>query len=142
MLFSSVSFAVQSYEINCFGQDLSTEVGSAKVELNSTIKLSGKNDYEIEGGNFYFQILSEPDAAWTEQNVPVGKVSNKKDYRPSVYKDYAKFENLSPQFNGVVDLIISHTVFEMDAKNFTAVFMFRWVEDHWGGTLKVKCTLK
>ena len=109
------------------------------MSVNSTIKVFGENDYVLEGGRLTFFI----EDAWTDQNVEVVAVSNYKNYNPRVYHGHAKFSGVGKHFSGDVDFLVPHAaLLSAGAKTFTGVFILSWVEDHWGSTVSVDCTLE
>jgi hypothetical protein len=134
---SSFTYAT-SYNLECVSSNAYTDLGDAKLKLNSIMTVNGANDYVLESGSFEFFI----EDAWTDQNVSTLIVENKKDYRPRVYTDHAKFPSISREFFGMVDFIVPHAALMSGSKSFTAKFILSWVEDHWGGTISAQCTLQ
>jgi hypothetical protein len=142
LLFSSVAIAGTNYDLNCVNNDIYTDLGAAKIELNTTLTVNEANDYSIEGGNFKFIISEEgDDYAWTDQNVEVPKVLNYKKYRPRTYKGHAKFPSIGKNFFGKADFLVPHAGLLEGQKTFQSAFILSWVEDHWGGSVTAECTL-
>jgi hypothetical protein len=137
ILTNSLAYASISYDLDCHSADAYTDLGDASLSLKSVITVKGANDYVLESGSFEFFI----EDAWTDQNVAINSVENKKDYRPRVYANHAKFPSISREFFGMVDFIVPHAALMSGSKNFTANFILSWVEDHWGGTITAECEL-
>ncbi|OUR97275.1 hypothetical protein A9Q84_13190 [Halobacteriovorax marinus] len=140
LLIFTLSFstlATSTYLLKCSDLDAYTDLGSAKIELETIIAVNGENDYTIDNGFFKFSI----EDAWTDQDFLLEEVHNYSTYRPRSYKGHAKFANFAPAFFGMADLIIPHSALLEGKKNFTAHFILSWVEDHWGGTISTDCTM-
>ena len=132
-----MAFGATSYDLVCVNNDIVTDLGAAKLELNSTLTVNSENDYVIEGGNFKFFI----EDAWTDQNVEIEKVQNYAKYRPRVYENHAKFPSIGKRFFGKADFIVPHSALMNGKESFDAFFILSWVEDHWGGTVSAECSL-
>jgi hypothetical protein len=138
-LFILSTFAsANTYTLNCHSTDAYTDIGYARLQMNSKVTVNSTNDYVLEGGTFKFFI----EDAWTDQEVTVATVPNKKDYNPRVYFNHAKFPNISTEFFGMIDFMLPHDALVNGTQRFTGVFVLTWVEDHWGGTITAECSLK
>lgn len=136
-----------TYSITCESNDLYTDIGPTALKFESSITVLGENNYILEEGNFDFTMRydDESDYYWTNQSVETKAVENKKNYRPRVYSGHAKFEKFTSGFFGIVDFIVPHQSLlgeNLTDTTFDGKFIMSWVEDHWGGTLFVECTLK
>jgi hypothetical protein len=137
LLFSSMAFASSSYDLTCINNDIMTDIGTAELELNTTLTVNSLNDYIIEGGNFKFYV----EDAWTDQDVEIEKVQNYAKYNPRIYKNHAKFPSIGRNFFGKVDFIVPHSALINGNEKFKAFFILSWVSDHWGGTVPTECRL-
>lgn len=137
LLISHIALAAKTYTLECQDNEIYTDLGNAKLHLKTQLIVNAKNDYLLRGGEFKFQI----DEDWTNQIVAITEVPNRQNYRPRVYQGHAKFPNISQKFFGIVDLIISHKDILSGQRNFTAIFIMTYVEDHWGDTVSAECQL-
>lgn len=137
LLISNLAMAAQTYQLECQDNEIYTDLGTAKLHLKTQLVVNGENDYVLRGGEFKFVI----DEDWTNQTVAITEVPNRQNYRPRVYQGHAKFPNISQKFFGIVDVIIAHKDILSAQKNFTAIFIMTYVEDHWGDTVSAECQL-
>lgn len=137
-LISSFTSASTAFDLKCSGKEIYTDLGDASLSVSSNLSGSASEGYTLNGGTLKFSIGE----GWTRQSARIGVVQNKKNYRPRNYSGHLKFEHIAPRFRGRVDLLLPEKSFQDGAKTTTAVFIFSNVEDHWGGTIAVDCTLK
>ena len=72
-------------------------------------------------------------------------IINKKSYNPRVYKNHIKFESIYSRYIfGSLDLILPKNKLNKNNMNkaFTGFMIMTAMEDHWGSTIQLNCTLK
>jgi hypothetical protein len=135
--------ASTNYELHCFDDQIETELGRGTLELSTKLIVNGENDYVLDGGSFSFMIQEEGyNYRWTDQKVSITRVENSKRYRPRVYLGHAKFANFAKDFFGIADFIVPHKDLLAGVGQFRGVFILSWVDDHWGDSLQVDCSLR
>lgn len=125
------------------GMDVNFQMGG-EVNLfeNGYINIRNLNiKTDIIHSNFY--------DSYSKASFYKNTVVNKMDYKPTKYKNHAKFNlyyDLGPeQYNafGELDIILPldqlHT--KSQTKTFKAFLIMTAIEDHWGGTIDMECKL-
>lgn len=73
---------------------------------------------------------------WGKESIYDAKVKNDPDYRPTTYKNHARFG--LPFKSGKVEFIFPENT--GNKKNVTSYLVLTHIDDHNGGTIEMKCT--
>lgn len=128
------------------GEEGSYSQGAEVVAtVTGDLVTSGDNDYTLTNLEIDYKIYFDSDRSyvWSEGKDSALKVENKKDYKPRVYKGYAKFQNPWKKIFGYVDFIVPKNRLNNPEQEvmFSSFLIMSWMDDHWGGTINVLCSI-
>lgn len=139
-LICTFNLYAKDYQLNCSDSNIYTDLGTATLNLQTSLTIKNENDYVISGGTFELIIGDD----WSNQKVILTQTANQKNYRPRTYTGYIKFPDFAGNkfCCGGADLLIKKEDIHSEKQNIQAIFILSAVEDHWGDTLSVDCILK
>jgi hypothetical protein len=119
----------------------------AKVLIESNIEIN-EESYKLKNLNLSYLLSMEEDFSdeWASAiiNDQEYSIGNLESYNPRVYKDHIKFKNIhGDKVFGSIDLIIPVEVITNIEENkvFNSYTIMTAMDDHWGGTVSLDCSI-
>lgn len=121
----------------------------AKINFKSTLKVISNNSYILSAPSFNYVLSMNEDFTdiWASANVSDKNENfvNLGTYNPRVYFGHSKFDDIfSRSIFGEVDFILPKEELNTteSKKSFTAYMIMTAMDDHWGGTVDLDCTIQ
>lgn len=118
--------------------------------ITADVNVKGPNDVELTNLRTSYDINYDDSSSdhWSKGDHTEESVSNYQAYRPRVYKNHMKFsyyvyskQNYASGY-GSLDLIVpTKAITSMYAQSFTSYLIMTYMDDHFGGTISLNCTL-
>ncbi len=142
---------VFSKELTCL-QEKGHYSNDLYIQAYVKAKITTINSEEYLLSNLYihYKLITdfESNYIWSEGMVNEVNLTNKEGYSPRVYKEHIKFETYADGSGrtsgyGYLDLILPiQKIDSQTQENFTAFLIMTYIDDHYGGTAKLNCTIK
>lgn len=100
-------------------------------------------DYKV-----YWEAGMDANDLWAQGFQSYVDLANEPNYSPRKYKDHMKFQvwvNASEPGSGFgdLDLIVPQKeIMAAKAADFTGYLIMSWIDDSWGGTVKLDCSIE
>jgi hypothetical protein len=150
ILLSIFSTLTYSKEIKLSCVNMNYDDGSfmyAKVLIDSKIEVNEGN-YKLKNINLSYLLSMEEDFSdeWAAASIQDQEytITNYQNYNPRVYKDHIKFKNIyGNKVFGFIDLIIPTAALTNTEENklFKSYTIMTAMDDHWGGTVPLDCSI-
>ena len=140
------SQVLRSYNLLCLNNTFAGDYMFGKVSITGTLNLLNTKNYTLKGLTVDYKLSMEENFSyiWAEGNAFDANTifSNLRTYRPRIYTNHIKFDDLySHKIFGEVDLILPAKEIEQGTNIFTGYTIMTAMEDHWGATVSLTCTL-
>lgn len=145
----SINAIAQTKQLKC--ESIDTFDGQymyRTVSFNSKLAKSGENSFTLSSLRLDYALSMDEELSgdWASANVfdENYTITNNEKYNPRVYKDHVNFADLySKEIFGYIDLILPKSALnsKLETVNFTGYTIMTWMDDHWGGTVTLSCSL-
>jgi hypothetical protein len=121
-----------------------------KAIVLADINVNGDKDVELKNLDTTYEILDgyDDDYFWSKGQGVSESVSNYKHYNPRKYKGHMKFSygvyGAIASGYGDLDLIVpaKELVSNQKGSTFTSYLIMTYMDDHFGGTISLNCSIK
>ena len=141
---------LNTFKLNC--ENNSYYDGSfmyASVKFESLLSVISGETYTLSAPSLEYLLSMNEDMSdtWASENVSDKNKTfvNLRTYNPRVYLGYIKYDDIfSRDIFGEVDFILPKDALNTtdDEKSFTSYMIMTAMDDHWGGTVDLNCTIR
>lgn len=141
---------INTYNLSCENKNFYD--GSfmyASLKFNSKLQVLSGDTYIISEASFEYVLSMEEDMSdvWARESVSDQNTNfvNLRTYNPRVYLGHIKYDDIfSRDIFGEVDFILPKDALKTteDEKSFTSYMIMTAMDDHWGGTVDLNCTIQ
>lgn len=146
------AFNTNAASLNC-----AQTKGWRSVGMWATANVSGQYQSAAERAifdsiSFNYKVYWDPslsgDELWAQGNQTYSDLPNEPNYSPRKYKNHMKFQvwvNGSGAGSGYgdLDLIVPEKeMLAMQPASFPGYLIMTYIDDHWGGTVKMDCVIE
>lgn len=141
---------INTFKLSCENQNYYD--GSfmyASVKFESILKVIAGDTYTLSTPSFSYVLSMDENMndIWAKETLSDRKTTfvNLRTYNPRVYLGHIKYDDIfSRDIFGEVDFILPKDALKTteDEKSFTSYMIMTAMDDHWGGTVDLNCTIR
>lgn len=151
LLVLTLSLSTNAASLTCKNiEGYVTQNMEVKVEISGEFDVLSENDVEFSTLTIHYIIDEEENGySWSEGSVTNTNFGNNSDYNPRKYFGHMKFSTGvgydGTEFDGYgyLDFIIpAKQLLAQKKSNFNSYLIMTAMDDHFGGTVKLNCSIK